>query len=106
MVREGDLVADTQVLCEVSTSELTEDPDDGTIVLEIETHEEVYIAKLMLAEGESSEPDFAIAVIVEDERDVAAFADFPLGRQVEVEPGTFAWQGFLKSGQAAPGGCS
>ena len=68
----------------MATTELTEDPEDngeeGVIILEIESHEEGYLAKILLPEGETAECDVAIAVVCENDADVAAFADFPLER--------------------------
>lgn len=81
----GDEVLSVNVICDVRTSELTEDPDDGSIVLEIESHEarssdicishggqsppqwpcapqEGYLAKILLAEGQAAEPDVAMCV--------------------------------------------
>ena len=94
LARPGDEVVSQELVLEVSTAELTEDPEDGTLVLEIESHEDGYLAKILLADGESGAPDDPIAVVCDNAADVAAFADFkPSGT---VEPATFAWQGFLK----------
>ena len=38
-----------RILC-IPQAELTEDPEDGDIVLEIESHEEGFLAKILLAE--------------------------------------------------------
>ena len=74
----------SNTIAQVATTELTEDPEDngedGVIILEIESHEEGYLAKILLQEGETAECDTAIAVVCENDADVAAFADFPLGR--------------------------
>ena len=95
LVAVGDEVVSEHVVCEVSTSELTEDPDDETtLVLQIESHEDGFLAKILLPDGASAAPDVPIAVICENADDVAAFDDYsPPGL---VEPATFAWQGFLK----------
>ena len=71
-------------MSQVATSELTEDPEDngedGVIILEVESHEEGYLAKILLPEGESAECDAAIAVVCERDEDIPAFADFPADR--------------------------
>ena len=95
LVAVGDEVVSEHVVCEVSTSELTEDPDDETtLVLQIESHEDGFLAKILLPDGASAAPDVPIAVICENADDVAAFDDFQA--PALVEPATFAWQGFLK----------
>ena len=95
LVAVGDEVVSEHVVCEVSTSELTEDPDDETtLVLQIESHEDGFLAKILLPDGASAAPDVPIAVICENADDVAAFDDFQAPELVE--PATFAWQGFLK----------
>ena len=49
LVAVGDEVVSEHVVCEVSTSELTEDPDDETtLVLQIESHEDGFLAKILL----------------------------------------------------------
>ena len=48
LVAVGDEVVSEHIICEVSTSELTEDPDDGTLVLQIESHEDGFLAKILL----------------------------------------------------------
>ena len=97
-VAVGDEVTSNQVVCEVQTATLTEDPADGMVVLEIETHEDGFIAKLLLAEGASAPPDVPIAIICEEQEDIAAFANFRSDAGERVAPGTFAWQAFLKAG--------
>jgi len=96
----GDEISSMNVMCEVATSELTEDPEDngedGVIILEVESHEEGYLAKILLPEGEAAECDIAIAIVCESDTDVPAFADYPTDRR-EVEPATFAWQAYLKN---------
>jgi hypothetical protein len=93
-------------------AQLTDDPDDeigGAPVLEIESHEEGFLARILLAEGEDAAPDEAIAVIVEREEHVAPIRDaFDAARAAAagrpillVEAGTFAWQAYLASGYSA-----
>ena len=48
LVAVGDKVISEHIICEVSTAELTEDPDDGTLVLQIESHEDGFLAKILL----------------------------------------------------------
>ena len=57
-------------------------------------HEDGFLAKILLGDGESAEPDAPIAVICEEQSDVDAFRDYRADGPVE--PATFAWQGFLK----------
>jgi hypothetical protein len=104
----GDRVDDMEVACEVKTAELTDDPEDGEKILEIEAHEDGYLAAILVEAGEQAQPDEAIAVIVHHHSDIGAFQDSEsqrtLTRQL-VEPATFAWQAYLKAGQTARG-CS
>ena len=94
LVSPGDEIVSQDLVCDVSTSELTEDPEDGTLTLEIESHEDGFLAKILLSDGESAAPDVPIAVVCENREDVDAFRDYtPAGL---CEPATFAWQGFLK----------
>ena len=53
----------SETLCDVLPNGLTDDPDDGDPVLEIEAHEEGFLARILLAEGQHAKPDEAIAVI-------------------------------------------
>ena len=66
----------------------------GASNAKIESHEDGYLAKILLRPGESAAPDTPIAVVCEHEADVAAFRDYSADGLVE--PATFAWQGFLK----------
>jgi pyruvate/2-oxoglutarate dehydrogenase complex dihydrolipoamide acyltransferase (E2) component len=78
---------------------LTDDPEDGDPILEIEAHEFGFLAKVLVGPGERCRPDEAIAVIVENAEDVPLFADaYAAGRPL-VEPATFAWQAYLAAGQ-------
>ena len=80
---------------------LTDDPEDGSPILEIESHEEGYLARILLNEGEDAAPDEAIAVIVEHAEDVSRVAeafDASAPRPL-VEAGTFAWQAYLGAGE-------
>ena len=95
----GDPLNDMNVACEVQTAELTDDPEDGAFILEIEAHEEGYLAAMLVPSGGSAAPDEAIAVICEELQDVGAFKDYPTTPKQHVEPATFAWQAYLKSGQ-------
>lgn len=98
-IAEGDEIDDMESACEVWLDTLTDDPEDGDFVLEIEVHEVGYCARLLLQPGQTAAPDEAIAVIVEEREHVAAFASFATDLRPVVEPGTFAWQAYLKSGQ-------
>ena len=98
----GDPIDDMEVTCEVRTAELTDDPADGEKILEIEAHEDGFLAAILVAEGDMAAPDEAIAVICESSSDVDAFADISRDlARLHVEPATFAWQAYLKAGQTA-----
>ncbi len=103
--------AGMEVLCDVQPAGLTDDPEDevnGAPVLEIESHEEGFLARILLPEGQAAAPDVAIAIVCEREEDVVrvqaacdasnpAESDAPL----LVEAGTFAWQAYLAAGYNA-----
>ena len=55
-VAVGDEVVASDVVCEVRTDTLTED-NSSNVVLEIETHEDGFIAALLLKEGDVTSPD-------------------------------------------------
>lgn len=57
LVAVGDEVVSEHIICEVSTSELTEDPDDGTLVLQIESHEDGFLAKILLPDVRALAPN-------------------------------------------------
>ena len=96
--------------CDVLPTGLTDDADveADPPTLVIESHEEGFVARLLLAEGHSAAPDEAIAVICEREEDIdtlrAAYDALDArggGRkQLLVEPATFAWQAYLAAGHA------
>ena len=93
-------------ICDVAPTGLTDDPEieASAPVLEIESHEEGYLARILLAEGAEAAPDEAIAVICEREEDVPsvhAAYEVADGRSLSVEPATFAWQAYLAPGHAA-----
>jgi pyruvate/2-oxoglutarate dehydrogenase complex dihydrolipoamide acyltransferase (E2) component len=97
-VHEGSELDDMEVAFEVQAKDLTDDPEESDdVTLAIELHEEGYIAKLLLKQGDAAAPDEAIAVVVNDVADVARFRDYPTKTRPLVEPGTFAWQAYLAS---------
>ena len=91
----------SEPLFDVQPVGLTDDPEDGEPVLEIEAHEVGYLAKILVGQGERAPPDEAIAVIVERLEDVELFADaYSAGQERPlVEPATFAWQAYLAPGE-------
>ena len=89
------------VLLSVRPVGLTDDPDDGSPILEVESHEEGFLAHILLHEGEDAEPDVAIAVICESEADIGTLHE-AYSRDcgvLMVEPATFAWQAYLAAGE-------
>jgi pyruvate dehydrogenase E2 component (dihydrolipoamide acetyltransferase) len=106
LLAEGDELpsAGSEVAVEVKAHGLTEDwsAPPGTSsspIMEVEIHEEGFVAKLLVREGEEVHPDEAIAVIVESEQSISAvqsaFAHQGGGNPsapILVEPATFAWQ--------------
>lgn len=109
-VAEGGALPENGIdtLCDVLPTGLTDDPDDGDPVLEIESHEEGFLARILLGEGEDAAPDEAIAVICERAEDIdalreayASATDVDRRRSLMVEPASFAWQAYLGSGEAS-----
>lgn len=90
-------------ICDVQPSNLTMDSEDGNShILEIECHEEGFLARILLPEGSEVEPDEAIAVICENESDIElvyhAYSPTEISSsRLIVPPATFAWQAFLSS---------
>ena len=90
------------VLLSVRPVGLTDDPEDGNPILEVESHEEGFLARILVNAGEQAEPDVAIAVICESEADIGALRQAYSGRShgdLMVEPATFAWQAYLAAGE-------
>ena len=96
-------------VCDVLPENLVDDELGGTDdleapVLEIESHEEGFLARILVAEGEEAQPDVAIAVIAENESDIERLREAYSGAadgSLMVEPATFAWQAYLGAGQAS-----
>ena len=72
LLEPGAPVKSTDLVCEVRTTELLEDSDDE-FTLEVESHEDGFLAKLLLQPGEAAGPDVPIAVICEEEASHAIF---------------------------------
>eukprot|EP00316_Scyphosphaera_apsteinii_P002395 CAMPEP_0119302084 /NCGR_PEP_ID=MMETSP1333-20130426/3748_1 /TAXON_ID=418940 /ORGANISM="Scyphosphaera apsteinii, Strain RCC1455" /LENGTH=116 /DNA_ID=CAMNT_0007304335 /DNA_START=319 /DNA_END=669 /DNA_ORIENTATION=- len=88
------------VVCHVSTDQLTtENPTGHPHVLEIEVHEDGFLAKILVAPGSRVAPDEPIAVFCEERNDIPAFSDFSLAPGDLVSPGSFCWQAYVKEGQ-------
>ena len=100
-LREGDELDEMNVALEVRTAELTDDPEDGETILQVEAHESGYLAAILVPEGGCAAPDVAIAVVCQDLADVDAFQHYPRSPPAQVEPATFAWQAYLAPGQMA-----
>ena len=104
LLAEGDELpsAGSEVAVEVKAHGLTEDwsapPGTSTSpIMEVEIHEEGFVAALLVREGDEADPDAAIAVIVETEESIPAVQSaFSSGGELSepllVEPATFAWQ--------------
>jgi len=79
VVRSGDPIEMYDVVCHVSTDQLTtENPTGHPHVLEIEVHEDGFLAKILVAPGSRVAPDEPIAVFCEERNDIPAFSDFSL----------------------------
>uniref|UniRef100_A0A7S0IYL7 Lipoyl-binding domain-containing protein n=1 Tax=Calcidiscus leptoporus TaxID=127549 RepID=A0A7S0IYL7_9EUKA len=92
----GDQISTYDLVCDVSTDELLDEPSSPTFVLEVESHEDGWLAKVLVAEGGAAAPDMPIAVICENEEDVHLFKDFSVLKGEQVPTGSFCWQAFLK----------
>lgn len=84
------------ILCTVEASLL---PDEPPAVVELESHEEGFVAKLLCQAGDTAEPDQPIAILVELEEDIAAFATHTPPPETRVPAGHFCWQAYIKSGR-------
>lgn len=72
----------------------------GPPIMEVECHEEGFLALILVQAGETAKPDEAIAVIVENEDEIAPLrAAYDITQRPDVEAGTFAWQAYLQAGQ-------
>eukprot|EP01026_Neomeris_dumetosa_P071887 TRINITY_DN7289_c1_g1_i4.p3 TRINITY_DN7289_c1_g1~~TRINITY_DN7289_c1_g1_i4.p3 ORF type:complete len:184 (-),score=25.37 TRINITY_DN7289_c1_g1_i4:323-874(-) len=105
---EGDLVKEHEILLEVKTSSLTQDAQkvgkfEGDVLMEIESAEEAYLAKILVPAGsESLKVGTPIAVLCDSERMLKKAAQFdpPESLNVydnEMEMRMFTWQAFLKA---------
>lgn len=76
--KEGDQVSEGDLLCEIETDKAT---------MGFETPEEGYLAKIVLAAGAKDIPiGKLLCIIVADQSDVAAFADFSESSSGDAEP--------------------
>ena len=57
LVAEGSQLSTYDLVFEVATRELLEEPTAEPVVLEIETHEEGWLARVLVAEGAAAVPD-------------------------------------------------
>jgi pyruvate dehydrogenase E2 component (dihydrolipoamide acetyltransferase) len=72
---EGDYVDMHELIFDVSTDSLT-DTDEEVRWMEIESHEEGFLARIFVHGGaENVEPGKPLAIMVEEETDIAVFAN-------------------------------
>lgn len=99
LLNQGDPIKMYDVVCNVSTDQLTESRTDPRYTLEIEVHEDGYLARILVPAGSHAAPDEPIAILCEQREDVAAFDDLTLFPRDLVSPGTFFWQAYVKEGE-------
>lgn len=100
-VGEGSAVRQYDLVYEVSTRQLLEEPTPNEVVMEVEVHEDGYLAKILAREGVVAAPDEPIAILCEEEEHISAFANYTPPAGTVVPAGQFIWQAYLVSGLEA-----
>jgi len=96
LVSPGDEVESGEILFEISTTQLTEDPEQGVIVMEVESQEDGWLAKVLVEAGEDEvSVGTPLAYVCDDEDAMAAFGSLE-GKGPDSGK-MFTWQAFTKS---------
>eukprot|EP00469_Lotharella_globosa_P007362 CAMPEP_0167780132 /NCGR_PEP_ID=MMETSP0111_2-20121227/5186_1 /TAXON_ID=91324 /ORGANISM="Lotharella globosa, Strain CCCM811" /LENGTH=121 /DNA_ID=CAMNT_0007670607 /DNA_START=160 /DNA_END=525 /DNA_ORIENTATION=+ len=94
-VGEGDRIEMTQLLAELEVEGLLADPEERgrKVSMELESHEEGYMARVLLQEGEIAVPGVPIALMCEKEEDLNHFAAVDIPK--DVSDSMFVWQAYV-----------
>lgn len=99
---EGDEVESTELIFAAEVQELSPDIE-GAKVLDVEAHDDGFLARVVVGDGEEAAANSAVAVLVEEREHIAFFrsedgekliADLP--EDVTLGTNPFLWQAFLK----------
>jgi pyruvate/2-oxoglutarate dehydrogenase complex dihydrolipoamide acyltransferase (E2) component len=83
-VKENAEISAYSLLCEIETHDLTEDASTSFAQLDIEIQEGAYIAKLLCKEGDVIKPGVPIAILCEEEEEIASAAHFDIDLKSDV----------------------
>eukprot|EP00470_Lotharella_oceanica_P001623 CAMPEP_0170167678 /NCGR_PEP_ID=MMETSP0040_2-20121228/1017_1 /TAXON_ID=641309 /ORGANISM="Lotharella oceanica, Strain CCMP622" /LENGTH=126 /DNA_ID=CAMNT_0010405777 /DNA_START=160 /DNA_END=540 /DNA_ORIENTATION=+ len=94
-VGQGERIEMTQLLAELEVEGLLADPEEKgrKVSMEIESHEEGYVARVFLQEGETAPPGVPIALMCEREEDIPEFASVDVPQ--DVSDSMFVWQAYV-----------
>jgi len=95
----------TQLLADIEVDRLLSDPsqDPGPTAMQYEGHEEGYIARLFVKEGDSAAPGVPIALICEEEEHIRDFSHINPPR--DVSDSMFVWQAYVADAGSAQEHC-
>merc|ERR1712086_888463 len=98
LMGEGDLVENTQLFVEIQTHTLLEERSAEPMTMEIESHDEGYVAKILVSAGTTVPPGTPIALLSEEEDEIEAVVELARGLKQQAPPRerTLLWQAYLK----------
>lgn len=101
-VQVGDLLYDVRV------DQLA--ADGHAVDMEVEAHEDVFVARLLLGEGHEAAPNTPIALVVDHEEELPAarqdVVDEAKLAHIVDSTGYFMWQGYVRRSEDATAMCS
>ena len=95
----GGEIVSGELLCDIKTSTLSEDENSDDHVLEIEAHEDGWLADVLVAPDKDVNVGQPIFVFADNQSDVTSREDMP------EEERSFSWQAYLKEGQESMDMC-
>eukprot|EP00658_Telonema_sp_P-2_P047781 TRINITY_DN36376_c0_g1_i2.p1 TRINITY_DN36376_c0_g1~~TRINITY_DN36376_c0_g1_i2.p1 ORF type:complete len:142 (+),score=42.95 TRINITY_DN36376_c0_g1_i2:223-648(+) len=101
LIREGEFVEPADLVVEVETDTLLEDKSAEAVVLEVESHDEGWLAKILVGpETGPIRPGTVLAVLAEEEHQVGAIAQAADQMDLNARDGkqlrSMLWQAYLK----------
>lgn len=102
LVDEGQPIECTELVVEVSTHTLLEQTADEPVVMQVESHDDGILAKVLVPAGSSAVPPGTPIAVMCDEPEqmaqAAAFGEEHAGSVIPLkEERTFLWQAYLKA---------
>mmetsp|Transcript_20639 Transcript_20639/g.36640 ORF Transcript_20639/g.36640 Transcript_20639/m.36640 type:complete len:188 (+) Transcript_20639:1-564(+) len=105
IVKEGERIGMTELIAEVEVDKLSDlIADGGATTMEMESHEEGYLARIFVKEGETRVPGAPIGLLCESKGDIEAFRNL---KEIpsDVSDSMFVWQAYVASAADAQEHC-